>query len=240
MSFIHRSAAASGESSPCPPSMRQTANTNALSHRPNLYLLDPSNWPYNGQINVLENVNLGDAGSYTSLHTADGCTMKNIQRHQTGLVLATSCVNTTGENSGCAVLNPPETFGETFNRQGGGVFALSITPLGIREWFFPRNDTPTNVFPSSLDQRAPDSSTWGTPIADFPGTECDIASHFYNLTLALDIDLCGGWAGSRSVFSRTGCGARCVDVVSGGDGLFGEAFWELGGIWVWGAVGGQR
>lgn len=163
--------------------------------------------------------------------------MKNIQRRQTGLVLATSCVNTTGENSGCGVLGPPETFGETFNQHGGGVFALSLTPLGIRQWFFPRNSTPPNVIPTSLNPTTgPDPSTWGTPVADFPGTTCDIASHFYNLTLALDIDLCGGWAGSKEVFGRTGCGGRCVDFVSSENGAFGETFWEIGGIWVWGPV----
>ena len=167
--------------------------------------------------------------------------MKNVQRRQTGLVLSTSCVNSTGENSGCAVLGPQDTYGETFNSNGGGVFALSLTPAGIRQWFFPRKSLPFNVLPLSRDKPTPpDPSTWGTPLADFPGTTCDIASHFTNLTIALDVDLCGGWAGSASVFQRTGCGERCVDFVSSENGAFGEAFWEIGGIWVWAPVWQMR
>jgi len=153
--------------------------------------------------------------------------MKNIQRHQTGRVLTTSCVNTTGENAGCGVLGPPQTFGKVFNDNGGGVVALSLLPTGIRQWVFSRDNIP--------DLHHPDPSGWGTPIADFPGTSCDIATHFTNLTLALDVDLCGGWAGGAKVFARE-CQGRCIDWASEGNGEFGEAYWEIGGIWVWGAV----
>lgn len=100
-----------------------------------------------------------------------------------------------------------------FQPKDGGVFALLITSVGIREWFFPRDHVPKNVLPTSRDQQAPNPNTWGRPIADFPATLCDIPSHFYNLTLSLDIDWCGGWAGSRSVVPRTGCGPRFVDIV---------------------------
>lgn len=54
---------------------------------------------------------------------------------------------------------------------------------------------------------------------------------FLNLTLALDIDLSGEWARSKSVSPRSGCEARCVDVVSAGNGLFGDAY-EFEEIWV--------
>lgn len=73
--------------------------------------------------------------------------------------LATSCVNTTAENAGCAVLGPPKTFGPAFNQHGDGTFALSLTNVDMRQWFFNRFSTP-DFIPLS-------SPTWGTPGADF-------------------------------------------------------------------------
>lgn len=50
-----------------------------------------------------------------------------------------------------------------------------------------------------------DPSSWGTALADFPNTNCDIGSHFRNQSIIANIDLCGDWAGNAAVYTADGC-----------------------------------
>lgn len=190
---------------------------------PALWLTDPSNWPENGEIDVMESVNVVDNSfNQMTLHTSKGCTMKGVKRKETGKVLASSCVNTTDANAGCGVnAGTDTTFGDTFNNNGGGVLALELREAGIRMWQFARDVVPSNVWSS------PDPNSWGTATADFPNTECNIANHFRNQSIVANIDLCGDWAGAQKVYGEN-CPGTCVDYVSNNNTAFKNAYWEFG------------
>lgn len=130
---------------------------------------------------------------------------------------------------GCGVQGPERSFGEQFNAQGGGVYALEVRPEGIRIWMFGRDALPEDV----KAKTSPDPKSWGTPLADFPNTECDVTSHFRDMSIVVNIALCGDWAGQQGVFGAgQKCAGSCEDFVRDGEGRFDEAYWELGGFWV--------
>lgn len=87
---------------------------------PALWLSDPNNWPENGEIDVLEAVNQGNVGNQMTLHTTDDCKM-DVKRKETGDVLETNCWNGTDDNAGCGVQGDVDTYGKSFNENGGGV-----------------------------------------------------------------------------------------------------------------------
>jgi len=87
---------------------------------PALWLADESNWPTNGEIDVVEAVNQATTGNQMTLHTTSGCTMK-VKRKETGKSLTTNCLNSTDDNAGCGVQGVADTYGESFNDNGGGV-----------------------------------------------------------------------------------------------------------------------
>lgn len=87
---------------------------------PALWLTDPSNWPLNGELDVVESSNAGNNGNLVSLHTTDGCSM-DVKRKETGNVVSTNCYNGTNSNEGCGVQGAVPTYGQAFNANGGGV-----------------------------------------------------------------------------------------------------------------------
>lgn len=161
-----------------------------------------------------------------TLHTTDGCKM-NVRRKETGDVLETNCLNSTNSNAGCGVQGPAETIGEAFNNIGGGVYATEWRDAGIRIWFFRRDSIPDDITSNSTTT-SPDPSTWGSPIADFPSTNCNIGDHFRNASIIMNIDLCGDWAGSTAVYSTAdSCPGTCTDFVANNSTAFEEAYWEV-------------
>lgn len=197
---------------------------------PALWLTDPSNWPTNGEIDVMESVNMGDTGNQMTLHTSKNCKIgKDRKRKQTGSALTYNCYNGTNGNSGCGVQGPSNTFGAAFNQNGGGVYAMELRSEGIRMWMFNHSS-----IPSDITNKQPDPSTWPTALADFPNLECDIGSHFKNQSIIANIDLCGDWAGTQSVFgSNSQCTGTCSDWVAEKASEFDKAYWEFGGWWVY-------
>lgn len=164
---------------------------------PALWLTDPSNWPANGEIDVMEAVNVvSDAQSQVTLHTSSGCSM-NVKKKETGNSISTNCANRDGEDPGCGVEAGTKTFGSSFNANGGGVAATELRTDGIRVWHFPRSFIPADILSGK-----PDPSTWGTATADFPNSDCDIGSHFRNQSIIANIDLCGSWAGAPKVYGK--------------------------------------
>lgn len=162
---------------------------------PALWLSDPSSWPENGEIDVMEAVNVvSDATNQMTLHTSPGCKMTG-RRQEIGKALQTNCVNTTDSNAGCGVDAGSYTFGNQFNKYGGAVLAMELRAEGIRMWQWPRK-----VIPADVTSGKPDPSIWGTATADFPSTDCNISSHFKNQSIIANIDLCGSWAGATNVY----------------------------------------
>ncbi|KAL6247268.1 hypothetical protein RBB50_005614 [Rhinocladiella similis] len=203
---------------------------------PALWLTDPSNWPMNGEIDVAEATNLAPDGNQVTLHTTKDCKM-GVKRKETGHSLSTNCLNSTDGDSGCGVRGSKATFGEEFNNNGGGIYALELRDAGIRVWFFDRANIPSDITTSASNSTAviPDPSTWPEALADFPSTDCDIGSHFRNQSIIANIDLCGDWAGQPKYYSQqSGCPGTCVDYVSTQPGsAYSNAYWEFGAFRVY-------
>lgn len=68
------------------------ADCHFASRWPAVWLADPSDWPGNGEIDVVETVNQGNTGNQMALHTSKGCKM-NGKRAQAGTVQGTNCYN---------------------------------------------------------------------------------------------------------------------------------------------------
>ena len=96
---------------------------------------------------------------------------------------------------------------------------------GIRMWFFSRTSIPGDL--ASGNDSSPDPSSWGTALADFPSTDCDISTHFKNQSIIANIDLCGDWAGATSVYStEDSCPGTCTEFVTSNATAFETAYWE--------------
>lgn len=188
---------------------------------PALWLTDGYNWPNNGEIDILETTNEGAHGNEVTLHTTPGCKM-NVKRKQTGYPVFQNCDNSTHENAGCGVIGDPSTYGQAMNAAGGGIYALEIRDAGIRAWFFHRDS-----IPADMHAQAPDPATWGTALADFPSTECDIGSHFRNQSIIANIDLCGQLAAQPQFYERDHCPGVCSDFVANNPSSFEDAYWEF-------------
>ncbi|MCJ1475749.1 hypothetical protein MMC13_004413 [Lambiella insularis] len=190
---------------------------------PAVWLTDPSNWPLHGEIDVVEAMNQASTGNQMTLHTTDGCDM-SVKREMTGTALSTNCLNSTDDNAGCGVQGPEDTYGKALNDIGGGVYAMELREAGIRTWFFPRASIPSDI---SNDNSTPDPSSWGTALADFPSTDCDIASHFTNQSIIANIDICGS-AGSTSVYNTLdNCPGTCTDFAATNASAFSNAYFEF-------------
>ncbi|KAI0138434.1 concanavalin A-like lectin/glucanase domain-containing protein [Pestalotiopsis sp. NC0098] len=193
---------------------------------PALWLSDPSNWPENGEIDVMEAVNLATDGNQMTLHTDDGCDMK-VKRKMTGTAQYKTCSNETNDNAGCGVLGSTSSYGTGFNSDGGGIMALEWRDAGIRMWQFGRDSIPDDITAGT----SPDPSSWGTASADFPNTDCSVSSHFKNQSIIANIDLCGDWAGG--VYADSGCPSTCTDYVANYPSAFKNAYWEFGSFKVY-------
>ncbi|OOQ87823.1 putative glycosidase C21B10.07 [Penicillium brasilianum] len=191
---------------------------------PALWLTDPSNWPEHGEIDVMESNNKGTQGNDMTLHTTSGCKM-NAKRKETGTALYSNCLNTANDNAGCGVKGKSATYGEAFNNNGGGVYAMELRDAGIRVWMFSRDDIPSDI---SNSTSSPDPSTWGEALADFPSTHCDISSHFKNQSIIANIDICGDLAGATSYYTTiNNCPDTCTQFAAENGANFTNAYWEF-------------
>ena len=197
------------------------------------WLADPSEWPTNGEIDVMEAVNTATTGNQMTLHTRDGCKM-NVKRKEQGKSLTTNCFNGTDDNAGCGVQGSPPTFGEEFNNNGGGIYALEYRDAGIRMWFFDRKSIPSDLSQNGTAS-SPDVSAWGEALADFPSTDCDISSHFKNQSIIANIDICGPWAGQPKYYTQqANCPGQCTDYIANAD--MSNAFWQFNSFRVYQAA----
>ncbi|EMD39259.1 glycoside hydrolase family 16 protein [Gelatoporia subvermispora B] len=164
-------------------------------------------WPNGGEIDIIEGVN-NNQGNQITLHSGADCLLNSTIQTLNSSITNIHCASSPGDDPGCSYgLTDPRTFGHEFNMQAGGVYALEWQDSGMTFWFFSRDDIPCDI-----TDGAPDPTSWGTPVAVFPNTGCDMASHFFNQSLVIDTTLCGDWAGPA--YTGSGCPGTCQEAVA--------------------------
>jgi len=178
------------------------------------------NWPQQGEIDIVENVNLATINQY-SLHTAEGCTHPPAgQVTETGNLISTDCFNVTAGNEGCIVADTNLSYGSGFAANGGGAFAMLWDDDGIKIWFFTRS-----AIPPDLPTPTPNPAGWGTPTAFYPSSSCDTTKFFGPQTMILEINVCGNFAAQPAVFAQT-CPGTCLALVTDPSNYH-TAYWEI-------------
>ncbi|KAH8110781.1 glycoside hydrolase family 16 protein [Phellopilus nigrolimitatus] len=197
------------------------------------YWMVGSDWPNNGEIDIIEGVNQNQFNQYTA-HTSDGCTLDKTpdattKNTTTGAieafissVLGTTCASSQSSNSGCAFKDPsPTSYGHEFNMIAGNVFATLIDDDGVKIWRWERGSIPADI-----DAKTPDPTSWGVPAAFWSASTCTPADHFKEMSLVFDITVCGGWAGSAFSAAGSGCSGSCSDAVANTSN-FDVAAWKI-------------
>jgi len=190
-----------------------------------------STQPNAGKIDIIEGVN-NQSPNLITLHTSAGCTMPS-SRVQTGITTQSDCNTAVNSNAGCgALVNTAVSYGPSFNQNGGGWYAVERTDSFIKVWFWARNDTsiPADVADGWWFV---DTDSWGVSSANFPNTNCDLATHFVENNILINLTLCGDWAGSSSVYSASGCPSTCVDYVNNNPSGFVDAYFDFASIKVY-------
>lgn len=183
------------------------------------------NWPADGEIDIIEGVNLQDHNEIV-MHTAGTCSITDTG--MTGAVNATGCGEDLG-TVGCVIEGQQGSYGTSFNKQGGGIYAMQWTEQFVKIWFFPRASIPT-----SITQGAPDVSQFGTPMA-LVQDSCDVATSFKAQSFVFDVTFCGDWAGG--VYGKSGCpmsgsdsSQSCINYVAKNPAAFQETYWEINSV----------
>ncbi|KAJ5585605.1 uncharacterized protein N7459_005405 [Penicillium hispanicum] len=182
-------------------------------------------WPGDGEIDIIEGVNLQDHNEIV-MHTSGTCSLTDTG--MTGAVNATGCGEDLG-TVGCVIEGHQGSYGTSFNRQGGGIYAMQWTQQFLKIWFFPRHSIPT-----SITKGDPDVSQFGTPMA-LVEEGCDVANSFKEQSFVFDVTFCGDWAGG--VFGQSGCPVSssdsfqsCVNYVAQNPSHFEQTYWEINSV----------
>ncbi|KZT19023.1 glycoside hydrolase family 16 protein [Neolentinus lepideus HHB14362 ss-1] len=189
-----------------------------------------SNWPYDGEIDIIEYANLMGFNQM-ALHTAAGCT-HTTPSTQEGSTIEPNCNATSG--AGCTVMEKKaNSYGPGFASAGGGVFAAQFDVSGIYIWFWSRPDVPSTI---SISNTTIDPSTWGAASAAYPASSCDIASHFGNQQLVIDIQLCGAFG--DPTYNQTCTPGDCYlsSVIGPGSPTYDNAYFEISYVRVFGST----
>jgi hypothetical protein len=141
----------------------------------------------------------------------------------TGYANSLQCDGTYNNNTGCQIGNlNTNTYGNGFNKLGGGVYATEWTSSHINVWFFPRGEIPTDITAGT-----PDPSKWIDPQASFiGGSDCNIDSHFADHRIVFDTTFCGDWAGDAWGYDPTctALASTCINYVAGNPEAFKDAY----------------
>jgi len=102
-------------------------------------------------------------------------------------------------------------------------------------WFWSREEIDTGYSPFGIT--APGfhivhTSLWGTPVARFTNSECDIAYKFGPENVIINLTFCGDWAGNA--YASSGCPSTCIDYVNNHPEAFKKAYWDFKSIRMYG------
>ncbi|KAG9310379.1 glycoside hydrolase family 16 protein [Chiua virens] len=195
-----------------------------------------------GEIDIVEGIN-NRVPNQSTLHTNAGMyfTHDQISFRQTK---GNDCNVYTTNNRGCGVLiSDRNSFGPNFNNNGGGWSVLSFlfvdwvsnstryaverSKTYVAIYFWGRNDSSVPVEVKS-PRGSVDTSTWGTPAAHFPDTNCYFTSHLGPMHIIINLTFCGIWAGN--VYSSCGCPSTCIDYVNNIPWEFTNAYFEFNSL----------
>ncbi|OJD32547.1 endo-beta-glucanase [Diplodia corticola] len=200
---------------------------------PALWSLGAGAWPAGGEVDVLENIHRAQANQMV-VHTGDNCTLETPRRAALG-GLEGSCAG----SEGCRVrASTANSYGDAFNANGGGVYAMQWTSGAIKIWFFPR-DRVDGELAQWLDADAAegvDAAQFGLPQAAFAGGRgCDVDEHFVEHRLIFDTTFCGDWAGNAWPSTCPSVAGKkkkesCEIYVGAHPEAFEEAYWEINSI----------
>ncbi|KAI1779602.1 glycoside hydrolase family 16 protein [Hypoxylon cercidicola] len=185
-----------------------------------------TNWPEGGEIEIIEGANTVQRNLY-SAHTTAGCQAPDsgFSGEQRSLDSSKS-----PENLGCNYASPTAdttSYGDAFNAEGGGVYALEWDSEALKIWHFSRSTIPDNIVYSHSE--SPDPSTWGPPQAVFGGSSCDADTYFFNMSLVFNINFCGDYAGNLwgKADQCNQLASTCEEFVAGNPSSFSEAYWDI-------------
>lgn len=188
-------------------------------------------WPQGGEIDTFEGVNQVTMNQM-ALHTQPGCTQVSPVQSST-LINSTDCSYLANSNQGCVVTNPTtQSYGAAFASAGGGVFVTEFAASGISIWFFTRSQVPSSLTSSATNI---DTSTLGTPVANWPNGGCSTQQFFEPQNLIFDITLCGDFAGNPATFNQTCSGTCYTDFVIGPPSTYDNAYFEINYVNVYGS-----
>ena len=164
---------------------------------PSFWSLGREPWPVKGEIDIIEGVNKAQFNKYV-LHTDTSCKVDGLG--QTGAQSLYDCaLDGPNQAIGCDVNEVrPNSVGDAFNSNGGGIYAMEWDSDAIKMWFFPRG----SAIPASLSTSEPDTSEFGIPAANFKG-DCNIDQRFKDQRFIFTNTFCGDWAGN--VYAQSEC-----------------------------------
>ncbi|KAJ5924145.1 hypothetical protein N7466_008332 [Penicillium verhagenii] len=185
-------------------------------------------WPQDGEIDIIEGVNLQNHNEIV-MHTGGTCALTD--QGMSGIVNATGCGEALG-TVGCVIEGHEGSYGDSFNNQGGGIYAMEWTEEFLKIWFFPRHS-----IPPSLSSGEPDVTEFGIPMA-LVQEGCDVANSFKEQSFVFDVTFCGDWAGG--VFGESGCPMTnpdsfqsCTNYVAQNPDKFKDTYWEINSVKVY-------
>ena len=149
----------------------------------------PAYWTYDyaedpyGEVDIIEGDN-NQIGDVISLHTGATCRLKDDPQSQSGTDIRNDCSLTTNYLDGCGVSGPSNSYGDLFNAQGGGVWAMWLDKDDLAIWMFPRMLVPDDI----VRGKQLTQSHWGKPLLHLkshPG--CRVMDQWKNQTIVSDV-----------------------------------------------------
>ncbi|KAL9932675.1 hypothetical protein V8E36_008374 [Tilletia maclaganii] len=203
-----------------------------------------SNWPYKGEIDMLEwanNAEYEQGANSITLHTQKGCHLPSYHPPQRGRIISENCDVFSTSNQGCQIRarsksgNYSATAGKGFNAAQGGVVAMerdfsSAGGKGIRVWQWARNDKSSMPSDVRYQSQKIDTSTWGTPTAYFnvnPGCKFAFGDH----NIVFNIALGGDWA--SNAWAGTSCQRKYGSIenfIKNRGDAFRHAYWSVDSV----------